>query len=93
MKTGETVWCEVNSFFDIRQVIIEKETSDFFHFRIPEKEKLIRRKKNRFAKTKEELLEKKIEVLDWHLQSLKTNGEEVYKIYKFIYENNPEILI
>lgn len=93
MEVGETVWCEVDSFFDIREVKIVKETNDFFHFRIPGREKLTRRKKNRFAETKEILIEQKIGILDWHLSSLKTSGEEIYKIYKEIYENNPEILL
>jgi len=93
MKTGETVWCEVDSFFDIRKVKIEKETRDFFHFKIKGREKLTRRKKSRFAKTREELIENKIGILDWHLQSLKTTGEEVYLMYKEIHEKTPEILI
>jgi len=93
MKVGETVWCEVDSFFDIREVKIERETSDFFHFRIPEREKLIRRKKNRFAETKEILIEQKVGILDWHLSSIKTSGEEIYLMYKEIYEKYPEILL
>ena len=93
MKTGETVWCEVDSFFDIHQVKIEKETNDFFHFRIPGREKLVRRKKNRFAPTKEELLESKIEILDFQLAGIKTTGKEVYLMYKEIYEKMPELLI
>ena len=93
MKVGETVWCEVDSFFDIREVKIVKETNDFFHFRIPEREKLVRRKKNRFVEIKEILIEQKMSILDRYLGSIKTSGKEIYLIYKEIYENNPEILL
>ena len=93
MKVGETVWGEVDSFFDIREVKIVKETNDFFHFRIQEREKLVRRKKNRFAPTKEELLENKIGILDFQLAGIKTTGEEVYLMYKEIYKKYPEILL
>ena len=93
MKVGDTVWCEVDRFFDIREVVILKETLNFYTFRIPGRDKDTRRKKNRFAKSKEILLANKLEVLDFNLGTLKVTGEEIYLIYKEIYYKYPEILI
>lgn len=91
IKVGDKVFAEVLSFFDIREVEIIKETPQFFVFKV--NDKTMRRKKNRFSKTKEELLERKIDVLSYHLLTLKTSPQEIYKAMKEINEDYPEILI
>jgi len=91
MKVGDTAYAEVFSFFDIREVKIKRETAQFFVFEIEGKE--VRRKKNRFTKTKQELLEDKINILTFNLQALKTNPQEIYEVYREILEDYPEILI
>jgi hypothetical protein len=91
MEVGDTVYAEVFSFFDIRKVKIKRETAQFFVFEIEDKE--VRRKKNRFTKTKEEMLEKRLNILTFNLQVLKTNPQEIYENYKKILDEYPEILI
>jgi len=91
MKKGDKVFAEVFSFFDIREVTIKRETAQFFIFEVQGKE--IRRKKNRFAKTKQEMLERRLNILEFNLQTLKTTPQEVYENYKMILEDYPEILI
>jgi len=82
MKVGDTVYAEVFFSFDIREVKIKRETAHFFVFEIEGKE--LRRKKNKFTKTKQEALESNIDILTGHLLSLNTNPQEVYEKYKEI---------
>lgn len=93
MKVGDTAWVEVDSFFDIREVTIIKEIDNFYVFNIEDRQNPVQRKKYMFSKTKEDLLEKKIGILNHHLKELNTTGEEVYLMYKNIHENKPEILL
>ena len=90
MKKGDKVFAEVFSFFDIREVTIKRETPQFFVFEVQGKE--VRRKKNRFAKTKQEMLERRLNILEFNLQTLKTTPQEIYEAYKMILEDYPEIL-
>ena len=91
LKVGDTAFVEYLTFFDIHEVVIIRETNNFFVFNKDNKD--IRRKKNRFAKTKVELLERKLEVLNYNLGTLKTSGYEIYKALKEIDEKYPELLI
>ena len=52
MNVGETVWCEVDSFFDIREVKIVKETNDFFISEFQEEKSLLEEKRIDLQKQK-----------------------------------------
>ena len=91
LKVGDYAFVSYLSFFDIREVQIIKETDEFFIFEIDGKK--IRRRKDKFKKTKMELLEMKLKILNFNLESLQTNGLEVYNMYKEINKKYPELLI
>jgi len=93
LKIGDEVFVQVFSLFDIRKVKILGETNNFYKFKVPENDKLIKRGKKKFNKSKSIILENNYKLLISTLKAWQTTPEEIMEAMKMIQREYPEILI
>lgn len=93
MKIGDKAFVQVSTLFDIREVEILDVTPKFYKFKIPEIDKVIRRGKSKFNKSRIVLIERNYNLLVAFLKTWGTTPEEVMKVFKMIDEEHPELLL